>query len=89
MSNPTSSTICKAISRCLSNPSEKNVSNVEKFFWRGLPDGDELQPLRFLVYGVRALAHRGKPITKVNLLDYLRHETFMASPCRKLLEEIQ
>ena len=89
MSNPTSTTICKAISRCLSNPSEKNVSAVEKLFWRGLPDGDEAQPLRFLVYGVRALARRGKPITRESVLAYLRHETFMAGPSRQLLGEIQ
>ena len=87
MSKPDS--ICKAIRRCLSNPSEKNVAAVTKSFWHGLPEGDEVQPTRFLTYGVRALSRRGHPITRENLLAYLRHETFMASPCRKLLDEIR
>lgn len=88
MSKPDSTIICKAIGRCLSNPSEKNVSAVTKHFWHGLLDGEEEQPLRFLVYGIRALARRARPITRESLLAYLRYETFMASPCRKLLDEI-
>ena len=88
MSKPDSTIICKAIGRCLSNPSEKNVSAVTKHFWH-LPDGDDAEAARFIVYGIRALARRGKPITRESLLAYLRYETFMASPCRKLLDEIQ
>lgn len=79
--------LSKAIKRALSDPSPQNIQGVTDWFWK-LPDGDELQPLRFLVYGIRALARRGKPITGESLLAYLRYETFMASPCRKLLDEI-
>ena len=80
--------LSKAIKRALSDPSPQNIQGVTDWFWK-LPDDDELQPLRFLDYGIRALARRGKPITRESLLVYLRYETFMASPCRKLLDEIR
>ncbi len=90
MSNTDSTIICKAISRCLSNPSEKNVSAVMKRFWNGLPDGDEMQPLRFLVYGIRALQRRGEPINEENVIDYLRCETYdMTRPCKRFLKKMK
>lgn len=78
----------KDIAKVLSDPSDANVAAVTMHFWH-LPDGDDEQPLRFLIYGIRALSRRGHPITRENLLAYLRHESFLASPCRKLLDEIQ
>jgi len=79
--------LSKAIKRALSDPSPQNIQGVTDWFWK-LPDGDDAEAARFLVYGIRALSRRGHPITRENLLAYLRYETFMASPCRKLLDSI-
>lgn len=89
MSKPDSTIICKAIGRCLSNPSDANVAAVTMHFWH-LPDGDEAQPLRLLVIAVRALQRRGVAINEANVINYLRHETYdMAKPCKRLLNQMK
>lgn len=88
MSKPDSTIICKAIGRCLSNPSEKNVSAVTMHFWH-LPDGDGAQPLRFLVYGIRVLSKRGISIDEASIVEWLQNETYgMARPCKAELKSM-
>ena len=81
--------LSKAIKRALSDPSPQNIQGVTDWFWR-LPDGDELQPLRFIVIAVRALQRRGVAINEANVINYLRHETYdMAKPCKRLLNQMK
>lgn len=80
--------IRRSIAKVLHGPSPENVDAAIAWFWQGLPDDDEAQPTRFMIYAIRSLSRRSQPINGASILEYLKVETFMSAPCRTLMAEI-
>jgi len=78
----------KDIAKVLSDPSDANVAAVTMHFWY-LPDGDEFQPLRFIVIAVHVLSKRGISIDEASIVEWLQNETYgMARPCKAELKSM-
>ena len=78
----------KDIAKVLLDPSDANVAAVTMHFWH-LPDGDDAEAARFIVYAVRVLSKRGISIDEASIVEWLQNETYgMARPCKAELKSM-